>query len=98
MTRRIAMSLTAIAVVAGFFYFDLAVPRGLSGDTGSASAAERYGKIPLHFEQNVGQADPGVHYLARGRGYSMMLADGRALVALQNDDRSAVLEMSIAGA
>ncbi|MBP9664100.1 MAG: SBBP repeat-containing protein, partial [Pyrinomonadaceae bacterium] len=41
---------------------------------------------------------PGVHYLARGRGYSMMLADGRALVALQNDDRSAVLEMSIAGA
>src|SRR5258708_22586294 len=30
---------------------------------------------PLRFEPNVGQADAGVHFVARGAGYSLSLAD-----------------------
>ncbi len=62
------------------------------------SAAERYGTIPLHFEKNVGQADADFRYLARGKGYSMMLADARAVVALQDHGRSAAIEMAFVGA
>lgn len=41
--------------------------------------------LPLSFEQNVGQANPGVRFLARGRGYSLLLAPTEAVVALATD-------------
>ncbi|HLV81787.1 MAG TPA: hypothetical protein VKT32_15980, partial [Chthonomonadaceae bacterium] len=41
-----------------------------------------YGKLPLAFEPNRGQADPNIRFLARGSGYSLFLAAGQAVLAL----------------
>src|SRR5271156_812025 len=41
------------------------------------------GKLPLIFEPNQGQADPGVKFLARGFGYSLFLDPTEAVLALQ---------------
>src|SRR5436305_817741 len=38
-----------------------------------AQAAESYGKLPLSFEPNLGQADPSVKFLSRGSGYNLFL-------------------------
>src|SRR5678815_4984826 len=43
---------------------------------GSIHAA--FGDLPLRFEANQGQAPQPVQFLARGPGYSMALAPGRA--------------------
>lgn len=51
----------------------LAVP-GLGSDT--------YGALPLSFEENRGQADPSVRYLARGPGYVVFLTADEMIVKL----------------
>ena len=45
--------------------------------------SEAYGKLPLHFEANQGQTDPGVKFLSRGRGYTLFLTGrGEAVMLL----------------
>ncbi|HEY3128664.1 MAG TPA: HYR domain-containing protein [Acidobacteriota bacterium] len=46
--------------------------------------AQAYGKIPLHFEANCGQADLQVKFLARGRGYGLFLTATEAVIELRN--------------
>jgi uncharacterized repeat protein (TIGR01451 family) len=41
------------------------------------------GNLPLIFEPNQGQADPGVKFLARGAGYSLFLDPTSAVLAFQ---------------
>ncbi|WP_051470102.1 DUF7948 domain-containing protein [Fischerella sp. PCC 9605] len=41
-----------------------------------------YGKLPLSFEANLGQADKQVKYLSRGNGYSLFLTPTQAVLAL----------------
>jgi hypothetical protein len=41
-----------------------------------------YGRSPLSFERNVGQADPEVKFLSRGAGFAVFLADCEAVVML----------------
>ncbi|MGH9153491.1 MAG: SBBP repeat-containing protein [Acidimicrobiales bacterium] len=41
-----------------------------------------YGRLPLGFAANTGQADAGVDFVARGRGYSLALAAAEARMAL----------------
>jgi hypothetical protein len=40
-------------------------------------------RLPLMFEPNLGQADAGVKFLARGAGYGLFLDDSGAVLALQ---------------
>jgi len=40
-----------------------------------------YGKLPLSFEANQGQADQGVKFLSQGRGYSLSLTGSTAVLA-----------------
>jgi hypothetical protein len=47
-----------------------------------ARRAENYGKIPLTFEANQGQADKSVKFLARGSGYSIYLTGHEAALML----------------
>jgi hypothetical protein len=47
-----------------------------------ARAGEAYGKLPLSFEANLGQADSGIKFLARGRGYSLFLSSTEAVFSL----------------
>ena len=39
-------------------------------------AVETYGKLPLAFEANEGQAAPQARFLSRGRGYTLFLTPG----------------------
>jgi MYXO-CTERM domain-containing protein len=43
-----------------------------------------YGKLPLSFEPNRGQADARADFLARGAGYSLLLGPTEALLSLRN--------------
>lgn len=44
---------------------------------------ENYGELPLSFEANEGQTNPEVKFLARGKGYSLLLTHTEAVLALQ---------------
>jgi hypothetical protein len=49
----------------------------------SNRVAVHYGKIPLSFEANRGQAAPHAQYLSRGSGYSLFLAPGEVVLNLE---------------
>src|SRR5437867_1358984 len=49
-----------------------------------ARLAHQYGKLPLIFEPNRGQADGSVRYLARGPGYKLLLLRDEAAVRLES--------------
>ncbi|MEO6807448.1 MAG: Ig-like domain repeat protein [Edaphobacter sp.] len=66
-------------------------------------AAANYGKIPLSFEQNHGQAAANVQFMARGQGYGLFLTEGEAVLELEHggaakDAKSATLRMTLEGA
>jgi hypothetical protein len=48
------------------------------------------GPLPLLFEPNQGQADPGVRFLARGRGYGLFLAPTETVLVLTSPRPSAL--------
>jgi hypothetical protein len=43
---------------------------------------ECYGKLPLSFEVNAGQAEKSVKFLSRGSGYGLYLTGDEAVFAL----------------
>ncbi len=64
---------------------------GSDGNAGSESAADAqtrmkqaYGRLPMHFEVNQGQAEPAVKFLARGHGYQVFLTGTEAALVLQS--------------
>jgi len=56
-----------------------------------------FGKVPLSFEANRGQSDARVDYLSRGKGYTLLLTRGQAVLRLQTAARSSVLLMRLLG-
>src|SRR5215470_6913096 len=54
------------------------------GRLGQAQINGAYGRLPMSFELNQGQADPQVKYLARGRGYQVFLTETEAVLRLQS--------------
>src|SRR5208283_1584088 len=46
--------------------------------------AEFYGRLPLAFEPNQGQADSQVQYLSHGNGYTLFLTSSEAVLVLRN--------------
>jgi len=52
-----------------------------------ARAIQGYGKLPLSFEVNQGQADAHVKFLARGRGYSLFLTSDEGVLALKGESQ-----------
>lgn len=46
------------------------------------------GPLPLTFEPNLGQADPSVKFLARGRGYGLFLAPSETVFVLVPADHA----------
>ncbi len=43
-------------------------------------ALDAYAKLPVAFEPNRGQSDPQVRFLARGRGYTLLLTETEAVL------------------
>jgi HYR domain/Beta-propeller repeat/Thrombospondin type 3 repeat len=52
-----------------------------------ARLRESYGKLPLSFEPNQGQADRAVKFLSRGGGYSLFLTPTAAVLQLEVAER-----------
>jgi len=56
------------------------------GQPTGTRVSEAYGKLPLGFEANQGQADSQVKFLSRGSGYSFFLTPTEAVLQLRNTD------------
>lgn len=68
-----------------------------------ARVAEEFGKLPLSFEQNLGQTDKAVRFVARNPRYTLFLTDNEVVFALRKFEgekkvRRQVLRMRLDGA
>jgi hypothetical protein len=103
--RRYRRSITALAIAALVWPASRIVRGGaqaalcLLGHSASEAAAhsrlaDAFGKLPLSFEANRGQADPRVRFLVRGSSYGLFLTRDSAVLVLhgsnsnQTDDTS----------
>jgi len=57
-------------------------PAGRVDPAQRAALQSSYGRLPLAFEPNVGQADPRARFLARGAGYTLSLSPRGAVLSL----------------
>jgi len=112
--RLLTLSLAALAALfAAFLSTSLrhappAPGRAAPPPASSESVRETFGRIPLGFEANRGQAGAGVDFLARGAGYALFLKPGEAVFRLDGAGRrpareaaaakSSVLRMLLVGA
>src|SRR5215471_15202986 len=71
----------------------LGVPTISAADT-PGRVAETYGKVPMQFEANRGQADKAVRFLARGPGYGLYLTPKEAVLVLAKPNDKASNEPS----
>lgn len=62
-----------------------------------ADSDGRYGRLPLHFEPNLGQAHPATGYLARTAHYRLFITDTETVFEL-NDSKNSTVRMKISGA
>src|ERR1035437_4126994 len=53
------------------------------GSLPSVRLSDSYGKIPISFEANQGQADERVPFLARGAGYNVYLTSSEVVLVLR---------------
>ncbi|GEM_PF-2682375 len=66
---------------------------GMADHAAKPRMIENYGKLPLAFEANQGQADEQVKFLARGSGYTLFLAANEAVLALRKPVSKEELEV-----
>jgi hypothetical protein len=71
-----------------------------AGAAGSLRADERYGRLPMAFEPNLGQSNDHVRFLSRGSGYTVFVTADEAVLALAGPEggEPAALRMKLAGA
>ncbi|HKQ73839.1 MAG TPA: SBBP repeat-containing protein [Blastocatellia bacterium] len=66
-----------------------ASPAGQEDEAATKDRIKRqYGRLPMNFEVNQGQADDSVKFLSRGRGYQVFLTDNEAALVLQSSGSS----------
>lgn len=86
-------SIVIIAILVLFLSSSLKPEKASSQSRKNTS--ETYGQLPMSFEPNQGQADPEVKYLARGRGYQVLLTGSEAVLNLR---QSSALRLKLDGA
>src|SRR5574341_486339 len=82
--RRVVLWLMALLVGSGIGFLvptHSSAANKVDADT-TKRVQENYGKLPLIFEVNQGQTDPGVKFLSRGPGYGLFLTQNEAVLAL----------------
>jgi hypothetical protein len=57
-----------------------------SDKTIQARVSKEYGKLPLSFEENLGQVDDAVKFLSRGCGFSLFLTSTEAVLTMSKPD------------
>lgn len=101
LTRRFFGILAALTIFAGILTFS-AKPalHGRSAAVAHASAARRsgnlLGNLPLSFEQNAGQTDARIKFLARGAGYTLFLSPQETVLSLQSPSSHAPRKTTLA--
>jgi len=83
---KVASALTALAVmlaVGGWLNWHRSSGHAATNaEAARADALKQYSAIPLYFERNVGQTDPGVRYLSRTPRYTWYLTDNATVVSV----------------
>ena len=64
----------------------------------AAWVPSRSGGVPIQFERNIGQTDPGVRYLARGSGYRLFLTAEGYVLALRGGGSTTVVRARLVDA
>ena len=73
-------------------------------EAAKAKVNQNYGKLPLSFEENLGQTDRRVKFLSQGQGYTMFLTSTEVVLNLQaapspsKPDKHASIRMGFSGA
>jgi hypothetical protein len=108
LVRGVLATLAALALGAGSLaYAQNRIQTSVQGKAENPSGPKMkqvraaYAQLPLIFEQNQGQSDPQVKFLAHGQGYGLFLTQKAAVLTLQQASRGksqqAVLSMSLDG-
>jgi Beta-propeller repeat/Bacterial Ig domain len=106
------MNLRQSYILSGVLFFFTATLLLAASHSASVPAAEEakaralanYGKLPLSFEENRGQADSRVKFLSQGNGYSILLTPSAILLNMRTSGRpgqaakQSVVRMSFSGA
>src|SRR5215471_8495956 len=74
---------------------------GVNASTATSSAnqiIDSYGKLPLSFEPNQGQARSEVRFLSQGHGYTLLLTQNEAVLALKPREGSSIIRMKLVDA
>jgi hypothetical protein len=79
----VCLAVLAAAAVYRHSASHVVVAKKRDGAVARLHALEAYGKIPLTFEENAGQTDAHVKFLARGAGYTVFLTDREATLRLE---------------
>ena len=61
------------------------------------SKADPFGQLTLGFEENRGQTNREVRYLARAQGYQVFLTDREAVMVFADQERTDVLRLGLTG-
>jgi hypothetical protein len=80
--------MTAVIVCLAFMPLPASAASSMAPDA-KARTQSNYGKLPLSFEDNQGQADAQVKFLARGHGYALFLTPGEAVLSLKKSQAQA---------
>ena len=93
---RALQAITALTIISISFGFGW--PRASAASSNRPEA--KLMRVPLSFEPNQGQAASTVQFLARGSGYALFLAPGKAVLNLERQQPASAdtLRMSLIGA
>ena len=69
-----------------------------TGTLDAEKVSAEYLSSALAFEENTGQTDEAVDFLARGDGYSVFLSDGDAVLMLNGEETQHVVRLDLVGA
>jgi hypothetical protein len=97
-----ALALTAAGALSTMRKIEpVRAPAGADVRLSVRDAQEKYGNLPLRFEENVGQADQGIRYVSHGSGYELMLAQNEAVLALKQPSKrqplASILRLGLEG-
>jgi hypothetical protein len=87
--RACARTLLAVAVASA--------PFSLAAATATVGLAEAYGRLPMTFEPNRGQAPRDARFIARSGGHGLAIGDDAVAIALASNDARAIV-LRFAGA
>ncbi len=88
-----------LAASAALFAWSRIATPPVSPHAKAKAARKAYGDLPLSFEQNRGQVDSRVKFLARGNGYTLFLTSAEAVLKVRAPSKSySVLRIRLDGA